>query len=203
MFLSSNPHKTWSSRLQVHFQSLLGNFTRESDAREPGRNIMKYLLFILALMPAIVHAGGADNLLPSTYTDPGSVEERRMLAAVQQQRLKLVERERQLDNRELELGMLEDEIDTKLLKMNKLQKTLESLLEQKDLAEQQRINKLSRIYERMEPAQAARLLASLDQKMAIRILSGIKAKTAGKLLDNLDPQVAKRLTTSYSTLVPD
>lgn len=158
---------------------------------------------MLVFLPAIVHAGGPENLHTSTKDDIESVEERRLLAAVQQKQLNLVEREQQLDNREIDLRILEDEIDTKLAKMSKLQITLESILEQTDQAEQRRISDLSRMYERMEPARAASLLASLDHELATRILSGIQPRAAGKLLDKLDPQEAKRLTASYSTLDTD
>jgi flagellar motility protein MotE (MotC chaperone) len=56
------------------------------------------------------------------------------------------------------------------------------------------------MYEKMDPVQAASLLASLEEELAIGILSGMKSRSAGKVLNNIEKQKAARLSEAFSTL---
>lgn len=132
-----------------------------------------------------------------------SVEERRILVSIEQEYEKLEEREAELDSRELQLKTLRTEVDKKLAAMQELREELVKLLNRKEEEEGRRVDELSKIYEKMEPAKAARLIKELDRQLAIELLIGIKKKTAGQILDNLDPEVATELSKAFTDIPVD
>lgn len=138
--------------------------------------------------------------LPVLARAEGSVAERRILTELQEQRRTLQERERKLDEREMELKTLQAEVDKKLNELRQRREELAGMLAQKDAAEIQKAQELSKMYERMEPAVAARIIADLDKELAVAILEGMRAKSAGRILGSMDQAVAATLTISYASL---
>lgn len=138
--------------------------------------------------------------LPVLAGAEGSVAERRILTELQEQRRTLQERERKLDEREMELKTLQAEVDKKLNELRQRREELAGMLAQKDAAEIQKAQELSKMYERMEPAVAARIIADLDKELAVAILEGMRAKSAGRILGSMDQAVAATLTISYASL---
>ena len=129
-----------------------------------------------------------------------SVEERRILVAIDAEYAKLVNREAEIDSREMELKTLGAEVDKKLVAMQELRQELLTLLDRKDQAEGRRLKQLSAIYEKMEPEKAAILISQLDRRQAIELLLGIKQKVAGRILDNLDPNIATELSRAFNKI---
>ena len=129
-----------------------------------------------------------------------SVEERRILVSIEDKYAELAEREKALENRELELKTLQAEVDKKLASMQQLREKLEELLNRKQNAENERVDELSRIYEKMEPEKSAVLLRQLDHQLAVDLLLGVKKKTAGEIMDNLDPQTATELSKAFTEI---
>ncbi|KIH77565.1 MgtE intracellular N domain-containing protein [Geoalkalibacter ferrihydriticus] len=130
----------------------------------------------------------------------GSVEERRILTELQEQRRALQERDKKLDQREIELKTLQAEVDKKLDELRQWREELAGMLAQKDAAEIAKAQELSKMYERMDPASAARIITTLDKDLAVAILEGMRAKSAGRILATMDYEVASQLTISYSSL---
>lgn len=169
-----------------------------------------FLLFPVLLISLLVVATvtaedvGPD---PAAGTSIDSVEQRRILFSLQQERAQLqaeyAKREKNLEIKEIELKTLSGEVDKRLTQLQKVRDDLQRLLEKKDEVEDQRIKSLSKMYEKMEPSQGAALLAELDQELAVQILSGIKPKVAGLLLSNMPQEKATSLSVAYSTLVED
>ncbi|NTV14043.1 MAG: hypothetical protein HGA96_08990 [Desulfobulbaceae bacterium] len=135
---------------------------------------------------------------------PGSVEERRISVNLEQERAKLQaefqQRSQQLDQREIELKTLTEEVEKKLTELQKMRESLQQLMVEKNAAEAKRIKELSMIYAKMSPAQAALLLAELDQKLAVAILAGLSPKVSAKIMDNLPTPMATKLSVAYATL---
>ena len=129
-----------------------------------------------------------------------SVEERRILVSIEQEYEKLSEREADLDSRELQLKTLQGEVDKKLAAMQELREELVKLLNRKKEEEGRRVGELSKIYEKMDPGKAARLIKELDQQLAIELLIGIKKKTAGQILDSLDAETATELSKAFTDI---
>jgi flagellar motility protein MotE (MotC chaperone) len=148
-------------------------------------------------------AGGEDPAPPPI----DSLEQRRLLFSLQEERDRLqqeyAKKEEKLAIRELELKTLEGEVDKKLTQLQEARNELSRLLEAKDEVDAKRTQDLGKMYEKMDPAQGAVLLAELEQELAVRILAGMKPKAAGALLSNMPPDQASRLSAAYSTLVED
>lgn len=129
-----------------------------------------------------------------------SVEERRILVSIEKEYEKLAQREADLESRELQLKTLQREVDEKLVAMQDLRDELVRLLRSKKEEEGRRVDELSKIYERMDPARSALLIKDLDKQLAIELLIGIKKKTAGQILDNLDPATATELSKAFTEI---
>ncbi|WP_305043689.1 MotE family protein [Geoalkalibacter sp.] len=129
-----------------------------------------------------------------------SVEERRILTELQEQRRALTEKEQVLELREMELKTLQAEVDKKIEELRERREELAAMLARKDAAEIQKAQELSKMYEKMDPNIAAGIIANLDKDLAVAILEGMRAKSAGRILAGMDQDVAAALTVSYSSL---
>ena len=155
---------------------------------------MMTLAIALALY-ALPGNAAPEDLVDGQQID--SVEKRRILVSIEDKYAELAEREEALENRELELKTLQAEVDKKLASMQQLRQELEELLDRKQNAENERLDELSRIYEKMEPEKSAVLL---DHQLAVDLLLGVKKKTAGEIMDSLDPQTATELSKAFTKI---
>lgn len=134
--------------------------------------------------------------------EPTSVEERRIRYAVEKERAQLQaeykKRREILDMKDFELKTLAQEVDKKIEELQRLKDELQAIRMENQAELSQRAKELSRIIEKMEPAQAATLIAKLDESLAVLVLSGLKPKSAGRLLNNLNTVKAAELSTAYS-----
>ena len=125
------------------------------------------------------------------------VEARRILDDLKERRKEFTEREKALAERENELKVLEQTVDKKLERLKRLRNHLEELLAEKDTAEDERVSKLSKIYQKREPAPAAMSLAAMNNDLAVAILAKMRDKYAGEILDNMENKTA----VLYSTML--
>ncbi len=136
-----------------------------------------------------------------------SVEERRLYALLQNERDNLEEEKKVLALKEKELKTLQQEadkklkqLDEKLIALRKVQKKIESLLKEKDIVEQKKIQELGLIYAKMSPDRAAQALTTMDVQLAADLLANIKVKSAAKILDRMDKAKASQLSTTFTTI---
>ncbi len=158
------------------------------------------LLLVLCLLQVAI---GAEEQQPSRTTDTpqyGSVEERRLLLALQQERQNLINERQILENRKKDLKRLETEVDKKLDQLQATRLQLEELLAEKNAEELKRIRELSKMYEKMSAEKAAGIFSTIEQDLAISILGNMKTKAAAKILNNMDRDKAAELTTAFSSL---
>ncbi len=158
------------------------------------------VFFLLCLAHIATSAETIQNNPPEDGSQYGSVEERRLLLALQQERQNLVKEREVLTNQKKDLKRLETEVDKKLDQLQATRLQIEQLLTEKNAAELKRIRDLSKMYEKMSPEKAARIFSTLDQDLAILILENMKTKAAAKVLNNMDRDKAAKLTTAFSTL---
>ncbi|ORJ63521.1 MotE family protein [Geothermobacter hydrogeniphilus] len=156
------------------------------------------LLLALCLVPRPVAAA-----LPPEADGIASVEERRLLAAIEERKNRFAEKEKALQLKEEKLSSLAIELDRRLEEMQKLRKQIADLLKQKKQAENERIKALSQMYEKMDKAKAAELLGKMDWDLSLAIMSQIKTKIRSKIISQMDPQYALHYTKAYSTLKQD
>ncbi|MEJ2200779.1 MAG: hypothetical protein P8X63_07170 [Desulfuromonadaceae bacterium] len=169
------------------------------------------VILLLVLAVAVFPRTGipAENVSVKndSMTEIDSVQKRRVLFSLQQEREKMrneyEKKNQMLTIKEIELKTLEAEVDKKLTQLQTVRDQLRRLLEQKDEVEVQRIQGLSKMYEKMDPDRGAALMIKLDHELAVQVLAGMKAKSAGKLLSYMPAEKATRLSVAYSTLVED
>ena len=128
------------------------------------------------------------------------LEARRILTNLNEERLMIEERQKSVDMREKELKILEKEVDTKLKQLTELREELEQLFEQKDEVEQDKVKKLSMIYQKRKPEEAAASLAAMDKDLSVSILSRMRDKYAGKILDQMEKAKAVEYSTALGRL---
>jgi len=175
------------------------------------KRLVLAIVLLLPCFPVTLH--GADNkdsgdktvqAKPAQNT-PGeplfsSVEQRRVLQALQNERQNIRKERKELANRKKELKRLEAEVDKKLDQLETTRLKIKKLLAQKDAREQKRIRDLSKMYAKMSPDKAARIISTLDRKLAVSLLADMKTKAAAKILNNMDRDKAAQLTADFSSL---
>ena len=168
------------------------------------RNLVGILLTTGMVMTCYATTLRADNsFAPDTATPASSVTERRIEAAIQTELQKIRIRDKALEKQEMELKTLQSEVDKKLTELNKVRKEVSRLLERKTEQESVKVKTLSKIYEKMEPSNAAAVIADLDLELSVEILQNMKVKAAGRVLDNLDAKTAAKLSSSFPALARD
>jgi flagellar motility protein MotE (MotC chaperone) len=157
--------------------------------------IIIWLLLSATLATSAVYAAGLGDEAAIS-----SVEERRIQVSIEDEYVRLDEREAEIDTSKMQLKTLEAEVDKKLAAMQQLRTELLALLDRKDQEEGERIGELSLIYEKMSPQKAAALIKELDEQLAVEVLLGVKKKVAGKILDSLDEPTATRLSRAFTEI---
>ncbi len=168
------------------------------------------LLFIAIILPLTTFSAetgenvGAPPGTEAEQREYGSVEERRLMEAIEGGELSVLAREREkLEEQKKELKRVEAEVDKKLDQLNQLRQNVEKLLAEKDAVEQKRVQELAKMYEKMTADKAATVLATVDQELAVAILKLMKTKAAAKILNSMERDKAAKLTTGFSTLDAD
>ncbi len=192
----------------------LKNYEQHNKNRNNHQKMKRLILaivFLLPCLPVIVHgADGKDSSDKTVQAKPAqntlgeplfsSVEQRRVLQALQNERQNILKERQELANRKKELKRLEAEVDKKLDQLETTRLKIKKLLGQKDAREQQRIRDLGKMYAKMSPDKAAGIISTLDRKLAVSLLADTKTKAAAKILNNMDRDKAAQLTTAFSSL---
>lgn len=118
---------------------------------------------------------------------------------------KLVQRKKQLDDREAELARVEDEINKQKIEIEKRMKELEemrarisSILEERVKIDEQKADSLMQMYSNMKPPQAAKVFETMDEELAVEILGRMKKKNAAEILNLLKPEKAQVISEKYA-----
>ncbi|MCM2280737.1 MAG: hypothetical protein NDI61_02690 [Bdellovibrionaceae bacterium] len=114
---------------------------------------------------------------------------------------KLGERKRELDLREAELNKLEEELQKQRIELDEKIKQLEGTREQiaKTLKtrvdnDQAKVSKLVEVYSGMKPAQAAKVIETINEDLAVQVLDRMKKKSAANILNVMNADKAQRLS---------
>jgi len=166
------------------------------------QRILFILLCGLFFLPLI--AFGADKTIKTNSPahasgEYASVEERRLLLALQQERQNLAQEKESVKNQKKALKRLEAEVDKKLAQLQTTREQIEKLLKEKDAKKIQKIRDLSKMYEKMPAENAARILSTLQEDLAVAILEKMKTKAAARVLSSMNKDKAVQLTTAFSS----
>tara|TARA_B100000700_G_scaffold296608_1_gene360668 strand:+ start:1480 stop:2079 length:600 start_codon:yes stop_codon:yes gene_type:complete len=111
--------------------------------------------------------------------------EKNILTKLSEQKELLRLRSIELDRREKQLKMFQDDIQRQVSQLEKLQKKIEENIDYKKTQDNEQLTKAVALYSKMDSEVAAKSLAKLDRKIAVEILKQMKEKQASQILSNM------------------
>ena len=120
--------------------------------------------------------------------------ERKILLSLMERKRQLDERDIMLNQREEQLRSLRDNVQQQVTELKRLQSEIEASMEAKRQLDAENLKKVVDLYNGMDPRKAAEKIQSLDPKVAMQILMGMSQRKASQILEALPPDNAKRIT---------
>ncbi len=124
-----------------------------------------------------------------------------LLTAIKEHTTRLNARDQNLSERENRLNLLEEEVQEMLNKYIRLKeeidqnKSVEAIAAKK--LEEERIDRLAKIYQSMEAKDAASRIQKMEKKIALGLLRKIKEKQAAKILSNMSADKATLFSEAF------
>jgi flagellar motility protein MotE (MotC chaperone) len=109
-------------------------------------------------------------------------------------RTQLDEREKQIAMREAILKAAQSELEQKYQELNVLSDQIKGLLNQQSEEEITQMKSLVKIYEGMKPADAARILNTLDINVLLDVMTEMSVRKSSAIIAAMDPDRARVLT---------
>ena len=128
--------------------------------------------------------------------------ERQILLNLMERKRQLDERDTLLNQREEQLRALRDNIQQQVAELKRLQASIEASMEAKKTQDAENLQKVVNLYNGMDPKRAAEKLAQLEPKVGTQILMGMNQRKAAQLLAELPVDKAKQITESIVNKVP-
>lgn len=141
--------------------------------------------------PAPVCAPSAAQIAKEAGLSPGELQ---VLQSLGQRRGELDDRERALSTQIQLIAAAETKVDAKLKALNELKAEIKGLMGQIDSQEQQEVDRLVIVYSKMKPADAAAIMAQLDDKVRIPVAAKMKEAALAAVLSKMAPADAKKIT---------
>jgi flagellar motility protein MotE (MotC chaperone) len=136
----------------------------------------------------------ATDLAKSAGLSPAELQ---VLQSLQTRRGQIDQQSKDLDTQTQLLAAAEAKLDAKLKTMSDLKGQIEALMGQADQKTQTEVDHLTLVYAKMKPADAAPLLATLDDKVRVPLAAQLevsKPKLLADILSKMNPPDAKHLT---------
>ena len=127
-----------------------------------------------------------------------SAGELQTLQNLQSRRGQLDDREKTLDTQIQLLAAAETKLDARLASMNAVKAQIQGLLGQADQQQQADVDRLTSVYQKMKPADAAAVMATLDDKVRIPVAAKMKDSNLAAILAKMPTVEAKKLTESLA-----
>jgi len=135
------------------------------------------------------------ELAKAAGLSPGELQTLQNLGA---RRGQIDDRERMLDTQLQLLAAAEAKVDAKMKPLNGVKAEIQGLLGQADQKEQVEIDRLVTVYEKMKPADAAAVFATLDDKVRIPVAAKMKPAILAQILAKMPTLEAKKVTESLA-----
>lgn len=131
--------------------------------------------------------------------DQFSQAEIEVLQNLSKRREELEARTKELDMREKLLQAAEKRIDGKISELKKIEATVRALLGQHDEEEERQLKSLVKVYEKMKPKDAARILEKLDMDILIAVTERMREAKVAPIMAQMNSAKAKALTVELAT----
>ena len=120
--------------------------------------------------------------------------ERKILLSLMERKRQLDERDTLLNQREEQLRVMRDNVQQQIAKLERLQSDIEASMEAKRQQDAENLQKVVNLYNGMDPRKAAQKLEKLEPTVAMKVLVGMNQRKAARVLEELPPDSAKRIT---------
>ena len=127
-------------------------------------------------------------------TETASASSVDLLTSLGKRRAALDSRERDLTMRSNLIDAAAKQVDQRIAELKSLQASIQTLLGQRDVAEQKQLDGLVKSYSSMKPADAARIFNSLADEVLVPVSAGMKPDVLGAILAKMNPEDAQKLT---------
>ncbi len=107
-------------------------------------------------------------------------------------------KQEELRRREQELLALQQQMQSRLEELKKIEGNVQTMLQQADTSQNDKMRHLVDVYANMKARQAAEVLTNLDERIAVQILSGMRGRQAGEILTYMNPAKAAKLSEALS-----
>ena len=147
----------------------------------------------------------ADMTPPALQPDADgtySPAELQLLQSLAARRAELDKREKDLDMREQVLKVTEKRLEEKMAEIKKVQENVNAALKTYDDKESAQMASLVKVYETMKPADAARIMNTLDMKVLIEVAQRMSERKIAPIMASMDASTAKKLTMELATRRP-
>ena len=130
-----------------------------------------------------------------------SAAEIALLQDLSTRRQELDAREAGFETRERLLAEAEKRIDEKIVQLARLEKEILALVEVQETTDNKKLDSLVRVYERMRPRDAARIIESLDIALQLEVATRMREIKMAAILSAMDPAAARELTNRLASSV--
>lgn len=132
---------------------------------------------------------------PAPAPSPEEVE-KGLLAAVNRKERELVAREEELVRKEERLNAVKADIEQRITELKKVHEDIAQLVKKIDEINDERVKRIVKIYESMNPEDAASRIEKLDDDMAVMILASMSERKAAKVLSFVNVTKSAKLSQS-------
>lgn len=185
---------------------------RSSQGRGRGRTRISILavlgaVFVASALLRIGLVGEAFSTSPA-IASPGAQSQdlagpvapiRSALDEVERLRTELMRREAEIADRERAVAAAQILVEERLAELEATEERLRDLIALSDAASETDLDRLTRVYETMEPEAAAQLFAQMEPSFAAGFMSRMTPASSAALLAELDPQTAYAISVVLAT----
>lgn len=126
---------------------------------------------------------------------PNEVE-KGLLASLHAKEKELLAREEEVVRKEERLNTIKADIEQRIAELKKTHEDISQLVKKIDEINDQRVKRIVKIYESMNPEEAASRIEKLDEEMAVMILASMSERKAAKVLSFVDVSKSAKLSQS-------
>jgi flagellar motility protein MotE (MotC chaperone) len=145
----------------------------------------------------LAQAQETTGALPGTVPTEGlppSPAERQILERLQERRLELEARARELDMRENLMKAAEKRVEARVAELKDLETRVNGIVGQRDEGDLARFKNVVTMYENMKAKDAAKIFDKLEMKVLVDVAKEINPRRMSDILAQMSPDTAQKLT---------
>ena len=123
-----------------------------------------------------------------------------LIAKIKEENELLAKRATSLEEKEKKIQVFSSEVDEKTEKLARMRTAVEKMYQEIAQQEQDSQTKIVKIFESMEPEDAALRLESMEDEVASRVIMNMNGRKAGQIIGTMTPEKAARITRRISEL---